>query len=81
MQPSQISTMAKWFIIGGIILVVLGVLLYFAPCLFRWFGKLPGDIRIENEQSKVIIPITSLILISILLTLVVNLIQWLEKYF
>ena len=70
--------MARWFIIGGIILVVIGLILHFAPGVFSWFGKLPGDIRIENENSRVYIPITSMILVSIALTILVNLIKWLK---
>jgi len=57
---------------AGIVLV--GALLRFAPGLFGWFGNLPGDIRLEGESSRVFIPITSMIVISIILTVVVNLI-------
>lgn len=68
--------MARWFVISGIILVVIGVLLYLAPWLFSWFGKLPGDVRIEKENGKVFFPITSMIVISILLTIVVNIVRY-----
>ncbi len=68
--------MARWFIITGILLIVIGIVLYFAPSVFNWFGKLPGDIRIENENNKVFIPITSMILISIILTVIVNLVRF-----
>jgi H+/Cl- antiporter ClcA len=71
--------MARWFIIAGIILIVIGLLLYFAPSLFSWFGKLPGDIRIEKEHTKIFIPVTSMILISIILTILINLIWFLRK--
>ncbi len=70
--------MARWFIIAGILLIVVGILLYFVPSVFNWFGKLPGDIRIENENNKVFIPITSMILISGILTVIVNLIRFLK---
>lgn len=53
-------------------LVVLGALIRYAPGLFSWFGTLPGDIRIEGENSSVFIPITSMIVVSVLLTIVVN---------
>ena len=56
----------------GTALLVLGVLVRFAPGLFSWFGHLPGDIRIESEGSRVFIPITSMILVSIALTVVAN---------
>jgi H+/Cl- antiporter ClcA len=70
--------MARWFIIAGIILIVIGLILWLAPWLFDWFGKLPGDIRIEKENSKVFIPITSMLLISIVLTVLINLIRYLK---
>lgn len=71
--------MARWFIISGIILVLIGLVLHFAPDVLHWFGRLPGDIRIENEHNKVFIPITSMVLVSAVLTIVVNLIRWLLK--
>jgi hypothetical protein len=62
-------------LIGAGVLVV-GALVRYFPGLFSWFGNLPGDIDIEGENSRVIIPITSMIVISIVLTLVVNLVGW-----
>lgn len=53
-------------------LLIIGALVRFFPGLFAWFGNLPGDIRIENESSTVFIPITSMILVSIGLTVIVN---------
>jgi uncharacterized protein HemY len=58
---------------------VIGVLLYLAPWLFNWFGKLPGDIRIEKENSKVFFHITSMIVISVILTIVINVIRYIGK--
>ena len=37
-----------------------------------WFGKLPGDIRIQGEKGGVFIPLTSMIIVSVVLTIVVN---------
>jgi hypothetical protein len=68
-----IMTTGKLLIISGIVLLVLGVIVNYAPWLINWFGKLPGDIRIEDEHKMVFIPITSMIVISIILTIVVNL--------
>ncbi len=64
--------MARWIIILGVLLVVIGVLLHFIPGLFKWFGKLPGDIRIEGENTKVFIPIATMLIISIVLTILIN---------
>jgi len=64
--------MAKWLMIAGAVLLVVGALIQYAPWAVNWFGKLPGDIRIETEQGKVFIPVTSMIIISIVLTILVN---------
>ncbi len=55
-------------------IVVLGALVRFAPGLFSWFGNLPGDIRAEGESSSVFIPITSMIVVSVIATIIVNLV-------
>lgn len=67
--------MAKWFIILGAILLLIGAALQVAPWLLGWFGKLPGDIRIRSESMNVFIPITSMILVSLVLTLLLNLLN------
>ncbi|MDO9424296.1 MAG: DUF2905 domain-containing protein [Methylobacter sp.] len=56
----------------GIVLVVIGLAVSYAPWLIGWFGKLPGDIRIEGKQRFVFIPITSMLIVSIILTLIIN---------
>jgi hypothetical protein len=65
--------MSKILIITGAVILTLGIVMYYAPWLVNWFGKLPGDIRIENKNSFVFIPITSMIVLSLLLTLLINL--------
>ena len=64
--------MARWLIIAGSIILVLGLILQFAPWLLNWFGKLPGDIRIESGRSRIFIPITSMIIVSVIVTLLIN---------
>ena len=65
--------LAKLFIVGGLALVAVGLALRFAPGLLSWFGRLPGDISIERDGVRVFVPITSMIIVSLVLTLVVNL--------
>lgn len=62
----------KIFMIAGAALLVIGFVLKFAPWLINWFGKLPGDIHIRSEHSSVFIPITSMIVISLALSLLLN---------
>lgn len=56
----------------GVGIVILGAVIRFAPGLLGWFGNLPGDIRIEGTNSRVFIPFTSMILVSVALTVIVN---------
>ncbi|MFA5019452.1 MAG: DUF2905 domain-containing protein, partial [Methylobacter sp.] len=58
-------TLGKLLTAIGVILVVIGLVVSYAPWLISWFGRLPGDIRIENEQRFVFIPITSMLIVSI----------------
>ncbi len=63
--------MARWLIILGVVLVVAGVLW---PWLSRLgVGRLPGDILIEREHFRLYVPVTT----SILISLVLSLILWL----
>jgi hypothetical protein len=62
----------KLLITIGLILVVFGLVMNYAPWLVNWFGKLPGDIRIEDENKSLFIPITSSIVISIILSIIAN---------
>lgn len=57
----------------GLVLIVIGLILTYAPGLLNWFGKLPGDIRIDNEKSVVFIPFVSMLVVSIVLSLLINL--------
>lgn len=65
--------MGRSLILAGCILIGIGAILHFAPWLLNWFGRLPGDIRIETERSKIFIPVTSMVVVSIILTLLINL--------
>jgi hypothetical protein len=60
----------------GLAIVVVGLLVWAGG--FAWFGRLPGDIRIERETVHIYIPIVSMLLVSLVLTLLLNLLsRWL----
>ncbi|HYI76974.1 MAG TPA: DUF2905 domain-containing protein [Chryseolinea sp.] len=61
--------MGKLLIIVGIVCIAVGVLLIYLPKL-PFFGKLPGDISIERENFKFYFPVTTSIVISILISLI-----------
>ena len=54
-------------IMGGVALVVVGLLIWSGG--LSWFGRLPGDIRYERGNTRVYAPITSMLLISVVLSL------------
>lgn len=67
--------MGKILILIGILVAVLGLLIQFTGFNFNWFGKLPGDIRIERPGFSFYFPITSMILISVVVSLVLWIIR------
>lgn len=65
--------MGRWLILAGMVMVAVGLVLHFAPGLLNWFGKLPGDIRIETANGRFYFPVTSMVLVSLVLTVLLNL--------
>ncbi len=61
--------MARAFILVGALLISLGLALYWLPQLLSWFGKLPGDIRIQTDNIRLYLPLTSMALISIIINI------------
>lgn len=74
-----ISYIAKILMIIGIITVLAGVLLWLAGKTGVSFGKLPGDIRITSEKGSVYFPLMTSIIVSFVLTVLVNFVIWLIK--
>ena len=68
--------MAKLLIILGLALAALGLVLLYFPGLLSWFGRLPGDIRVEGRRGGFYFPIVSMLILSALLSL---LLPWLRK--
>ena len=63
--------MGNTIIIVGIALVIMGIAYKFG--LLGWFGNLPGDIKYKGENTSVFMPLTSMILISIVGSLLMRL--------
>jgi hypothetical protein len=59
----------------GVILVVIGLVVYFFHDKLGWIGRLPGDIRIERPGFRLYIPITTMLLASVVLSMVLWLIR------
>ncbi|MEN8303814.1 MAG: DUF2905 domain-containing protein [Campylobacterota bacterium] len=61
--------MDKILIYVGIALVVAGLLWHYTPGLFSWVGNLPGDIKYKTQDTSFYFPITSMIVISIVMSI------------
>ncbi|MFH1655342.1 MAG: DUF2905 domain-containing protein [Candidatus Omnitrophota bacterium] len=71
---SELNIVGKILILVGVVLVILG-LTFLLGGKIPWLGKLPGDIYIQKKNSSFYFPITTCILISIIMTMVL----WLWK--
>lgn len=60
-------------VVGGVVVIVVGLLIYSGA--LSWFGRLPGDIRYESGSVRVYLPIVSMLLVSVVLTLLFNLLR------
>jgi len=69
------SETGKWIIGIGVIIILVGIIIYFFSDKLNWIGRLPGDIRIEKENFRFYFPIVTMILFSLLGTLIIWLIR------
>lgn len=65
--------LGKLLIILGLVIAAIGAAVTWAPWLVNWFGRLPGDVRIERDGGGLYFPVVSMIVVSIVLTIVMNL--------
>jgi len=60
-------------IFAGAAVVVLGLLVYAGA--LSWFGRLPGDLNFGSERTRVFVPLTSMLIVSLVLSLVMYLLR------
>ncbi|MBI9062739.1 MAG: DUF2905 domain-containing protein [Marinilabiliaceae bacterium] len=65
----------KVLILIGFLLMVAGVIFYFWNPKLHWLGNLPGDIRINKPHFKLYFPLTTLLLLSILISIIINILK------
>jgi hypothetical protein len=73
----SIDPVGRLLIIGGIVLAGLGLLIVVAPNLA--LGRLPGDIHIDRGNVQIFIPFGTMILVSIVLTILLNVFGFLGR--
>lgn len=67
------SDLGKWIMVAGAVLVLIGLLVQTGA--LGWFGRLPGDVRIERPNASFYFPITSMIIVSVVLSVVVQVVR------
>jgi hypothetical protein len=68
-ESKRMPDLGKVLIVFGVVLVAVGLLLQVSGKI-PWLGRLPGDIRIERENFSFYFPVTTTIVISVVLSLV-----------
>lgn len=68
------ENLAKYFFIFGLIFLFIGGIIWLSNFLPFKLGKLPGDINLEWEKGKFYFPVTTSIVLSLILTIIINLI-------
>ncbi|MDR3654450.1 DUF2905 domain-containing protein [Mycobacterium sp.] len=64
-------------VVAGILVVLLGILVWAGG--LSWFGRLPGDIRVERGDVRIYIPLVSMLLVSVTATLVLSVVRYLFR--
>ncbi|HEU4565498.1 MAG TPA: DUF2905 domain-containing protein [Gemmatimonadaceae bacterium] len=67
------SSIGPLLVAAGIVLVVVGLIAWAGG--LGWFGRLPGDIRIERDSVRIYIPIVSMLIVSVALSAVLAIIR------
>jgi len=70
----MLTNLARLLVTLGVMLVLVGGLLYLADRAGLPLGRLPGDLRFGNENLTCLIPLATSLVLSILLTIILNLI-------
>ena len=70
------NMIGKWILIFGVVLVAVGALVWLVENMGLPLGKLPGDIRMRGEGWSFSFPVVTCIVVSIVLTLLLNLAAW-----
>jgi uncharacterized membrane protein len=65
----------KYILLIGLAVILIGAIIYFFHDRLHWIGRLPGDIRVEKDNFRFYFPITTMILVSVLLTIIIRLVR------
>jgi len=66
--------LARLLITMGLSIAFIGVVILLAVRYFPWLGNLPGDFRFQSENFKIYFPLATMILISVVGTILLNIV-------
>jgi hypothetical protein len=69
----MLPSLAKVFLIIGVVFLIIAGLLYLAARINLPLGKLPGDFQIQGKGFTCFVPLASTLLLSILLSIILTL--------
>jgi hypothetical protein len=76
----NLESIARYLMLGGLLLFLIGGGVYLAARFGLPLGRLPGDIRIEGQNFRFYFPLATSLLLSLVLTVVLNLLaRWWKK--
>ena len=65
----------KWLYFGGLVLILAGMVISHYPGAIAWFGRLPGDLRFQSRGLSILVPLTSTIIVSVIIFVGAKLIE------
>ena len=72
----MMSELGRGLVVFGVVMLVLGVMLQSGMSLpwLRWIGKLPGDIQVTFSNFRLLVPLGSGVVVSLVLSMVLQLV-------
>ena len=72
------SDTGKYIIVAGSFIFIAGIVVYFFYNKLNWIGHLPGDFYIKKENFSFYFPLTTMILLSLLVNIIIRIFRWLN---
>lgn len=65
----------KYIVVAGLVIIVVGIIIWLFHDNLNWIGRLPGDIRVERKNFRFYFPVTTMLLFSLLITVIIQIVR------